>query len=249
MHHQHVWMPWRPTSMWKHWEDKVNGKRPGQFIGRGTIKEFKIYLNSCRYDSQWGRFLVLHFLKLQLVTLFQWSIGKQRWTISLKSAGRNLPQTMGIFRLLRANRWCCDYQWLITLSGHQSRNALTGALSWCWALPKLRLGLSPEGQWMGNSWLLSNPLLKTHPNYPSHLLFILSFWLSICFWCRQWLYTGTLLHLPAFCRGIYIGALRGLILCSCLGQECNRAALKQIARQITLHFEDEPFRKPVLCNL
>lgn len=44
--------------MWKHWEDKVNGKRPGQFIGRGTIKEFKIYLNSCRYDSQWGRFLV-----------------------------------------------------------------------------------------------------------------------------------------------------------------------------------------------
>lgn len=80
---------------------------------------------------------------------------------------------------------CCDHQWLITLSGHQSRNALTGALSWCWALPKLRLGLSPEGQWMGNSWLLSNP----HPNYSSHLLFILSIWLSICFWCRQWLYT------------------------------------------------------------
>lgn len=104
---------------------------------------------------------------------------------------------------------CCDYQWLITLSGHQSRNALTGALSWCWALPKLRLGLSPEGQWMGNSWLLSNPLLKTHPNYSPHLLFILSFWLSICFWCRQWLYTGTLLHLPAFAEAFTLGHLEG----------------------------------------
>lgn len=112
---------------------------------------------------------------------------------------------------------CCDYQWLITLSGHQSRTH--------WLVPcpdPSWLGLSPEGQWIGNSWLLSNPLLKTHPNYSPHLLFILSFWLSICFWCRQWLYTSTLLHIPAFCRSINIGALRGLILCSYLGhEECN----------------------------
>lgn len=128
MHHQHVWMPWRPTSMWKHWEDKVNGKRPGQFIGRGTIKEFKIYLNSCRYDSQWGRFLVFHFLKLQLVTLFQWSIGKQRWTISLKPAGRNLPQTMGIFRLLRANRW--SVLWL-PVTNYPVWSSIKERIDWC----------------------------------------------------------------------------------------------------------------------
>lgn len=210
MHHQHVWMPWRPTSMWKHWEDKVNGKRPGQFIGRGTIKEFKIYLNSCRYDSQWGRFLVFHFLKLQLVTLFQWSMENSgepyHWSLQ---GGIYLKQWESFGCWGPTDDRCCDYQWLITLSGHQSRNALTGALSWCWALPKLRLGLSPEGQWMGNSWLLSNPLLKTHPNYSPHLLFILSFWLSICFWCRQWLYTGTLLHLPAFAEAFTLGHLEG----------------------------------------
>lgn len=142
MHHQHVWMPWRPTSMWKHWEDKVNGKRPGQFIGRGTIKEFKIYLNSCRYDSQWGRFLVFHFLKLQLVTLFQWSIGKQRWTISLKPAGRNLPQTMGIFRLLRANRW--SVLWL-PVTNYPVWSSIKERIDWC---PVLMLSSTQAQTWV-----------------------------------------------------------------------------------------------------
>lgn len=142
MHHQHVWMPWRPTNMWKHWEDKVNGKRPGQFIGRGTIKEFKIYLNSCRYDSQWGRFLVFHFLKLQLVTLFQWSIGKQRWTISLKPAGRNLPQTMGIFRLLRANRW--SVLWL-PVTNYPVWSSIKERIDWC---PVLMLSSTQTQTWV-----------------------------------------------------------------------------------------------------
>lgn len=137
MHHQHVWMPWRPTNMWKHWEDKVNGKRPGQFIGRGTIKEFKIYLNSCRYDSQWGRFLVL-----QLVTLFQWSIGKQRWTISLKPAGRNLPQTMGIFRLLRANRW--SVLWL-PVTNYPVWSSIKERIDWC---PVLMLSSTQAQTWV-----------------------------------------------------------------------------------------------------
>lgn len=155
MHHQHVWMPWRPTSMWKHWEDKVNGKRPGQFIGRGTIKEFKIYLNSCRYDSQWGRFLVFHFLKLQLVTLFQWSIGKQRWTISLKPAGRNLPQTMGIFWLLRANRW--SVLWL-PVTNYPVWSSIKERIDWC---PVLMLSSTQAQTWVISRGAVNGEFLVT----------------------------------------------------------------------------------------
>lgn len=192
---------------------------------------------------------MFHFLKLQLVTLFQWSIGKQRWTISLKPAGRNLPQTMGIFWLLRANRW--SVLWL-PVTNYPVWSSIKERIDWC---PVLMLSSTQAQTWVmrGSEWgipgywatLYLRLTLITLPIY-------YSFCLSGCpsvFDADSGFIPGTLLHLPAFCRSINIGALRGLILCSYLGQECNRTALKQIARQITLHFEDEPFRKPVLCNL
>lgn len=117
---------------------------------------------------------------------------------------------------------CCDYQWLITLSGHQSRNRI----DWCPVLmlssTLADLGYPQRGSELGIPGYWATLYLRLTLIILPYLLFILSFWLSICFWCRQWLYTSALLHIPAFCRSINIGALRGLILCSYLGhEECN----------------------------
>lgn len=70
---------------------------------------------------------------------------------------------------------------------------------------------------MGNFWLLSNFLFR-------FILIIFFIYYLFCFFGCLFVFDvdsgfifGIFFYLFVFCRGIYIGVFRGLILCSCFG--------------------------------